>query len=306
MTIDQRIADYYQAIVPGSFASIPFGVRRGSISGGFDVADETRFGQGTVVHGLQASNDRLQVDAYITGADALARAKALRRAFRAGEGTLVFPWEGSVQAICIRHDLNWESESLEWVEFSAEFALTVLPEQEQTQAPTSASAATESIILLGRDLADSPAALAQMETLRPLLTLEPSGQTGADYTEQVTDALISSPSRAEGEVPSVLAELGQGLQTAERGELLQNQALALEARLLLHAERYDATALLDMREQFMLFVGPFGGGVLAQQQIATGSTLQGISVNTGIDLDVLAQRNRAAISRWFAIGRVQV
>lgn len=301
-TIEQRVANHYGALLQASFGGVRFGVTDAEVVGGFHTAEEVRAGRGSVPRLIAPTQERYPVSGYLTGPTALTRRNELLRVLDAGAATLVHPWHGRVEAVCLSWSLRTRSKHLEYVALDMEFARTALPARAEAVGPASAAEATEEMSKLGAGFADEPQASAQLDTLRDALILEPPGETGSTYTEQSTRALLASEAVPAAEVPRGVQSLGAGVRQADRGELTDAQAVAIERRVLTLADRNDSLTLLLQLEAFSLFLR---SGPLAVFEAGKRRTLQLIATQTESSFDELAQRNRDAIRTWFATGEVR-
>lgn len=301
MTLESRIREHYGAIVPASFAGIHFSAGSGDVAGGWDSASEQQFGRGTRPRPIAQAQKSYPIRGYVTGPGALTTAQALERAFDAGAAELVHPWVGRIQALAARWQIRFSAESLEWADIDVEFQATELPEVEDAgDVPTTADEALATLASQGAAFATEERAIAQLDNLRTALILEPSDLTGEDYARQVTTELLTSGSAPAADVPMAVQRLGAGVRTTEAGNLTSADAAALEDAVLTIADRNDSLTLLRMLETFQLYLGPVGGAALASVEKASGENLQAVAVRAEQSLDILAQRNRAAVLAWFA------
>lgn len=274
----------------------------GDAASGVEVTIEQQIGRGSRARPVVNRPYTYPLRGYVTGRDALQRSEALRRALDKGRNILVHPWQGALDVIPTEWRLAFDSQSLEWVELDLEFTSAVLPELAASEPPPDAGTTLSAMAQAGAAFASEPVALAELEQLRPELSLEPPSVTGEGFATQATGQLLNGSGVATG-VPRALQEVGNGVRAAEAGELTSDEAARIEAALLVEADRSDSATLLDIRELFSIFVA---GSALARVQTANGPTIQALAEATGQSIEILAARNRQAVLQWFARGEVRV
>lgn len=303
MTTAQETAEWFATLQQASFEGIDFSVSDWSTSGGIATNAEVQFGRGTQPRVIAPAQDRFPLDGYLTGGDALLRKALLRQAFAAGEGLLAHPTDGLISAICVQHDFQHRSGDVNFIALTLEFHRAQLPIEEETGSiPTTEDDAIAALAATGKAFDDEETASAQLEEIRSSLNLQPDDLTGVDFAFQITLLLLSSESAPATEVPRAIQRLGTGIRAAGRGELTEVEAILIGNEVLKVADRNNSPTLMDQRETFSLFLTELGSGAIATVRDGRGETVEALSVETGTEVAIVAQRNRDAILNWFARG----
>lgn len=296
---------WYDKLLPAAFAGLRFKVQSTEASGSWKTATELQVGRGSRPIAIATDLDSYRFDAFFAGEDALDRAKELRARLEQGQGTLVHPHFGAVEAIPARWSFSFEAGPINWVTMSLEFSASSIrvAAVSPTNDPSTPDDARAAIAERAADFDDEGTASSELREFAVALDLDPDDD---DFREQAASALLLAPAGTFTGTASVIRSTGVAIAAAGDGALLPEDALRVERELLLAANRTGEIGLLGCREDFQAFLRAAGEAAVARQVAGGGRILPAVALAEGVSFERLAPRNRAAVAAWFARGDVNL
>jgi hypothetical protein len=296
---------WYEKLLPAAFAGLRFKVQGTEASGSWKTATELQVGRGSRPIAIATDLDSYRFDAFFAGELALDQAKELRARLEQGQGTLVHPHFGAVEAIPARWSFSFEAGPINWVTMSLEFsassirAATVSP----TNDPSTPEDARTAIAERAADFDEDGIASSELREFAGALDLDTEDE---DYNSQAASALLAAPAGTFTGTAGAFRSMGVAIAAAGDGALLPEEALRIERELLLAANRTGEIGLLGCREDFQAFLRAAGEAAVARQVAGGGRILPAVALAEGVTFERLAPRNRAAVAAWFARGDVNL
>jgi prophage DNA circulation protein len=301
---------WYEKLLPAAFGGLRFKVQNTEASGSWKTATELQVGRGSRPIAVATDLDAYRFDAFFVGEEALDQAKELRARLEQGQGTLVHPHFGAVEAIPARWSFSFEAGQVNWVTMALEFSASSI--RAATTASSAAAASEPTTPEDARAAITERAADFDQDGLAALELQEFSGALGLDaededYTSQAAAALLApTASGTFSGTAATFRAVGAAIAAAGEGLLLAEEARRVERELLLAATRTNEIGILGAREDFQAFLRASGEAAIARQVDGSGRILPAVAVAEGVTFERLVPRNRAAVAAWFARGDVQL
>lgn len=298
---------WYEQLQPAAFGSLRFRVQNTEATGAWKTATETQIGRGSRPIQIATDLDSYRFDAFFVGSTALDDAKRLRTRLEQGQGTLVHPHFGAVEAVPARWSFTFEAGTVDFVTMSLEFSASSIKAANSPAAagdePTTPEDARTAIAERADGFDDDGVAAEELREFAEPLGL---GADDEDYLQQSAAALLVPASGTFTGTAAAFQSIGVAIVAASDGALRTRDAKRVERELLLAADRTGEIGLLGCREDFQSFLRAAGEAAVARQVAGGGRILPAVALAEGVTFERLTARNRAAVATWFARGDVQL
>jgi hypothetical protein len=298
---------WYEQLQPAAFGNLRFRVQNTEAAGAWKTATETQLGRGSRPIQIATDLDSYRFDAFFVGSTALDDAKRLRARLEQGQGTLVHPHFGAVEAVPVRWSFSFEAGTVDFAAMSLEFSASSIKTASSPAAagdePTTPEDARTAIAERAEGFDEDGVAAAELREFAEPLGLDADGE---DYLQQAAAALLAPASGTFTGTAAAFQSIGAAIVAAGEGALLTRDAKRVERELLLAADRTGEIGLLGCREDFQIYLRAAGEAAVARQVAGGGRILPAVALAEGVTFERLTARNRAAVATWFARGDVQL
>lgn len=300
---------WYDELQQATFAGMPFQVRSTEVGSGFVSATEMQAGRGHRARPIAKGLRVYRFEAYFTGERVLARTRELVARCDAGPGLLVHPHFGAVDAVAQQWSVSFEGGGvIDFATLSIELVETEIAgllEVTEPETPTDLPTVTETFVDQAATFIDEDLSAQELRQAAPALEVTVAPEEDG-YYQAATAALLSQATPGLPGTPSTIAALGVALRRADAGQLAPSEPDAVAALLLRTAARTDSLVLMNMRAEWLAYVRAAGSAAIGQSTAGGGRLLPAVALAAGVDVDVVAGRNRGAVVSWFARGEVRL
>lgn len=298
--------NWYSLLQPASFGGLRFKVRAAETTGGQRFATEVQTGRGTRPIRTAVDVDGHRFDAFLVGPTAIEQARAIIARCKQGQGTLIHPHFGAVEALPVRWSYRFQAGEIEFCTVNLEFQASTTEANSElvdTGGPSTADDARAAVIQSAGNFVQDGAAADELREYAIPLDLDAESD---DFVTDAVSALLAQPGGSFAGLPRLLRDLGAAIDAAAEGTLEVDAAERIAADLLLEAAATDELGLMDIRQDFALYLRELGEAATGRTVDGDGRLLPAVAVAEGAEYDRLAPRNRRAVANWFARGSVRL